>query len=73
MPTLTTPAAPRVTLTPHGRHDGTWYVEVLRPGVVSEHIGDFGSKATAEAWIRANADFYVRRHTARHVPAAPRR
>jgi hypothetical protein len=69
---LSTSNATRITLTPHGRRDGTWYVEVMRPGIVSEHIGDFVSKASAEAWIRANTDFYVRRHAARGASEAPR-
>lgn len=61
----------QITLTPHGRRDGTWYVEVLRPGVIREHIGDFASKAAAEAWIRANAEIYALRH-ARPSATAPR-
>jgi len=55
-------------MTPHGRRNGTWYVEVLRPGIVSEHIGDFASKAAAQAWIRENADGYARRHDGHGAP-----
>ncbi|MDR3465197.1 MAG: hypothetical protein P4M07_04555 [Xanthobacteraceae bacterium] len=70
---MSTSTTTRITLTSHGRRDGTWYVEVMRPGIVSEHIGDFVSKASAEAWIRANTDFYVRRHAARDASGGPRR
>jgi hypothetical protein len=48
-------SSPKLTLTPRGRRDGTWYVEVIRPGIVTEHIGDFKSKAEAEDWISRNA------------------
>jgi hypothetical protein len=41
-----------VTFTPRASGDGTWYVEVASPGIACEDIGDFRSKASAEAWIR---------------------
>jgi hypothetical protein len=44
---------PEVTFTPRAGGDGTWYVEVASPGIAYEDIGDFRSKASAEAWIRA--------------------
>jgi hypothetical protein len=43
---------PEVTFTPRANGDGTWYVEVASPGIACEDIGDFRSKASAEAWIR---------------------
>ena len=43
---------PEVTFTPRASGDGTWYVEVASPGIACEDIGDFRSKASAEAWIR---------------------
>jgi len=49
-----------VSLTPYRRADGIWYVEILRPGIVSEHVGDFSSRATAEQWIRDNEPAYIR-------------
>jgi hypothetical protein len=49
-----------LTLAPRGRKDGTWYVEIVRPGIVSEQIGDFKSKAAAEDWISQNASAYFR-------------
>ena len=50
---------PQMTFTPHASGDGTWYVEVASPGIASEHVGDFRSKASAEAWIRANQQSYI--------------
>jgi hypothetical protein len=41
-----------VTFTPRASGDGTWYVEVASPGIACEDVGDFRSKASAEAWIR---------------------
>jgi hypothetical protein len=49
---------PTVLLTPHKRGDGTWYVEIIRPGVVYEHVGDFQSRQSAELWIRENKRTY---------------
>jgi hypothetical protein len=43
---------PEVTFTPRASGDGTWFVEVESPGLACEHVGDFRSKASAEAWIR---------------------
>lgn len=43
---------PEVTFTPRASGDGTWYVEVASPGIACEEVGDFRSKASAEAWIR---------------------
>ena len=43
---------PEVTFTPRASGDGTWYVEVESPGIAYEDVGDFRSKASAEAWIR---------------------
>ena len=43
---------PEVTFTPRASGDGTWFVEVESPGLACEDIGDFRSKASAEAWIR---------------------
>jgi hypothetical protein len=44
--------APSIIFTPRASGDGTWYVEVESPGLACEHVGDFRSKASAEAWIR---------------------
>ena len=44
--------APSTTFTPRASGDGTWYVEVVSPDLAYEHVGDFRSKASAEAWIR---------------------
>jgi hypothetical protein len=41
-----------VRFTPRASGDGTWYVEVESPGIAYEDVGDFRSKASAEAWIR---------------------
>jgi hypothetical protein len=41
----------------YDRPDGTWYVEITRPGIVTEHVGDFTSKVAAETWIRESAYF----------------
>jgi hypothetical protein len=46
--------APSTTFTPRASGDGTWYVEVESPGLAAEHVGDFRSKESAEAWIREN-------------------
>jgi hypothetical protein len=43
---------PEITFTPRENGDGTWYVEVASPGIACEDVGDFRSKASAEAWIR---------------------
>ena len=43
---------PEVTFTPRASGDGTWFVEVESPGLAYEDVGDFRSKASAEAWIR---------------------
>ncbi len=43
--------------------DGTWYVEIASPGIACEDVGDFRSKASAEAWIREN----LRSHPANSV------
>jgi hypothetical protein len=43
---------PEITFTPRASGDGTWYVEVESPGIACEDVGDFRSKASAEAWIR---------------------
>jgi len=51
--------------TPCAGGDGTWYVEVTSPGLACEDIGDFRSKASAEAWIRD----IVRSHAARDASA----
>ncbi len=40
-----------VTFTPRANADGTWYVEVASPSIACESVGDFRSKASAEAWI----------------------
>jgi hypothetical protein len=45
---------PEVIFTPRASGDGTWYVEVASPGIACEDVGDFRSKASAEAWIRDN-------------------
>jgi len=44
--------APSIIFTPRASGDGTWYVEVESPGLACEHVGDFRSKESAEAWIR---------------------
>jgi hypothetical protein len=41
-----------LTFTPRSSADGTWYVEVVSPSIAYQDIGDFRSKASAEAWIR---------------------
>jgi hypothetical protein len=43
-----------LTFTVRESGDGTWYVEVASPGITCEDVGDFRSKASAEAWIREN-------------------
>ena len=43
---------PEVTFTPRASGDGTWFVEVESPGLAYQDVGDFRSKASAEAWIR---------------------
>jgi hypothetical protein len=46
--------APSIIFTPRASGDGTWYVEVESPGLACEHVGDFRSRESAEAWIRAH-------------------
>ena len=46
-------SVPEVTFKLCASGDGTWYVEVASPGIC-EDVGDFRSKASAEAWIRDN-------------------
>jgi hypothetical protein len=41
-----------MTFTPRANADGTWYVEAISPSIAGEDVGDFRSKASAEAWIR---------------------
>jgi hypothetical protein len=41
-----------ITFTPRASADGTWYVEAVSPSIAGEDVGDFRSKASAEAWIR---------------------
>lgn len=62
----------RITLTAHDREDGTWFVEIMRPGIVCEHVGDFRSEASAQAWISENRDLYERQQ-ALHDRAGLRR
>ena len=50
---------PSITFTARESGDGTWYVEVASPGIAGEDIGDFRSKASAEAWIRENLQSYA--------------
>jgi len=50
---------PEVTFTPRASGDGTWYVEVASPGIAYEDVGDFRSRALAEAWIRESWRSYV--------------
>jgi hypothetical protein len=45
-------SVPEVTFTPRASGDGTWYVEVASLGIGCEDVGDFRSRAAAEAWIR---------------------
>jgi hypothetical protein len=52
-------SVPEVTFTPCASGDGTWYVEVASPGIACEDVGDFRSRALAEAWIRDNLRSYV--------------
>jgi hypothetical protein len=47
-----------VTFKPRASGDGTWYVEVASPGIACEDVGDFRSKASAEAWISDNLRSY---------------
>jgi hypothetical protein len=56
-------SVPEVTFTPRASGDGTWYVEVASPGIACEDVGDFRSRASAEAWIRNN----LRSHAASGV------
>ena len=41
-----------ITFTPRASADGTWYVEAVSPSIAGGDVGDFRSKASAEAWIR---------------------
>jgi hypothetical protein len=50
---------PEVRFTPRANGDGTWYVEVASPGIACEDVGDFRSKASAEAWIRDIVQSYI--------------
>jgi hypothetical protein len=52
-------SVPEITFTPRASGDGTWYVEVVSPGIACEDVGDFRSRALAEAWIRDNLRSYV--------------
>jgi hypothetical protein len=52
-------SVPEVIFTPRESGDGTWYVEVASPGIACEDVGDFRSRASAEAWIRDNLRSYV--------------
>ena len=54
----------KTTLMPCQRGDGTWYVEVIRPRIVREHLGAFASRAAARRWIRENEAFYQQPETA---------
>jgi hypothetical protein len=56
---------PEVTFTLRASGDGTWYVEIASPGIACEDVGDFRSKASAEAWIRDS----LRSHAVGGVPA----
>ncbi len=49
----------KATLIPCQRGDGTWYVEVIRPRIVREHLGAFPSKGAARRWIRDNEALYL--------------
>ena len=51
-------SVPEVTFKLCASGDGTWYVEVASPGIACEDVGDFRSKASAEAWIRDNLRSY---------------
>ena len=64
-------ASSHVELTSHQREDGTWYVEIIRPGVVCEHVGDFKSREAAERWIRENERTYSRAQSG-HSPSKHR-
>ena len=59
---------PEVTFTPRASGDGTWYVEVASPGIACEDVGDFRSRALAEAWIRESWRSYIASESA--TPAA---
>jgi hypothetical protein len=50
---------PEIIFTPYASGDGTWYVEVANPGVSCVDVGDFRSKASAEAWIRDSLHSYA--------------
>ena len=50
---------PEVIFTPCSSGDGTWFVELASPGIACEDVGDFRSKASAEAWIRDNLRSYL--------------
>jgi len=52
-------SVPEVIFTPRASGDGTWYVEVASPGIACEDVGDFRSRALAEAWIRDSLRSYV--------------
>ena len=51
-----------ITLTPRRHTHGLWYIEIIRPGIVAEQVGDFESKAAAEDWIGQNAKSYFSLH-----------
>ena len=61
----------KTTLTPRKQADGTWYVEIIRPRIVYEHLGDFTSKASAQRWISENEMCYWQLESA-YVPSKRR-
>jgi hypothetical protein len=48
-----------VAFTLHASGDGTWYVEIASPGIAGTDVGDFRSRASAEAWIRVSQRSYA--------------
>jgi hypothetical protein len=61
-----------ITFATRDRGDGTWYVEIMRPGIVCEHVGFFRSELSAQTWIQENKHAYAKRESA-HVRSKHRR
>jgi len=57
------PKSSNITFVIRERGDGTWYVEVMRPGVVCEHVGLFTSELSARTWIKENEHAYIKQES----------
>ena len=66
------PKSSNIIFTIRERGDGTWYVEVMRPGIVCEHVGVFTSELSARSWIQENEHAYTKEESA-HVRSKHRR